>query len=176
MKINSSYIDTLMKKLFKSYSIIPFNIFKEEYDLNKDIYILKNYYLTHSEIHRLYDKERILLPQLTQCNSWLIYDNNLTPLSGTLNYPYKYAIYNEVVPNKLWLISIHTDLNNVEFHLLDIFNTVPANAYCNMNINQYVTPKLFADALIQTMKIKYKKYLERVYLSSTNSYLALKNI
>ena len=172
--ITSSYISTLIQKLFPNYTIIPYVLFKDIYSFN-ECTLYKNYLLQHTELHRLYDKEKVKLPYISFQNQYLYCNNELALYAKKLDIPSLILIYNELISRKLWLITSHMNKTKVTFYLLDIYNYVPSNAVCVMDITKYSSAKSFADEFIQTIHVRYKKYLERVYLSSINSFIAIRD-
>ena len=174
-----SYIDSLMIKQLNNPPIIDESLLD---DINGAI-IKETYNTQHQEIHRIYDKEKVKIPIANLQNRWIYLNGQLALYNETnASMPIERLIYYEVTSKKLWLECIINDkfisheTSIIQLLLIEHqdFKSILSTSV-NIDFSLCNNRKEFADQTLLVLNVRWKKYLERVYLSLMDLYIIIKN-
>ena len=172
-----AYVDFLFTKQMNlptvDMSLIRSSL-KNNSIVNKVIYEL--YQVQHQEVHRLYES-KTKIPVVKLQNRWIQVNNNLSSLKEDNKFddiPIIKVIYYEVVPRILWLKVTRKTINEkIKIELIEnqnydqLFVTSTEIDICNNS-------QEFATTVLETLIVRWKKYLERVYLSLMDLFIVIK--
>ena len=130
-----------------------------------------------------FDKEKVKIPIANLQNRWIYLNGQLALYNETnASIPIERLIYYEVTFKKLWLECIINDkfisheTSIIQLLLIEhqdfksIFSTS-----VNIDFSLCNNRKEFADQTLLVLNVRWKKYLERVYLSLMDLYIIIKN-
>ena len=172
-----AYVDFLFTKQMNlstiDMSLIRLSL-KDNSIVNKVIYEL--YQVQHQEVHRLYEG-KIKIPVVKLQRRWIQVNNNLSSLKEDDKFndiSIIKVIYYEVVPRILWLKVTRKTINEkIKIELIEnqnydqLFVTSTEIDICNNS-------QEFATTVLETLIVRWKKYLERVYLSLMDLFIVIK--
>lgn len=172
-----SHIDYLMLKQLNIPSTINISLLENELSkLNKtnNAIIKETYLIQHQEVHRICDN--IKKPVLMLQNRWLYLNNQIALINSSYpsNIPIEKLIYYEVIPKILWLELLIQEQFQVDksfmIKLIDCQDFKNLFVSSIQRIFNYTDTYTFAEDIINNLHIRWKKYLERTYLSLLDLY------
>lgn len=172
-----SYVDYLLMKQLNISATVDMSIIQNKYtnnDINTAV-IKETYIVKHQEIHRIFDK--IKIPQIQLQNRWLYINGQLALINdNTIDAPaVEKLIFYEVSAKILWLQVLinnqHTDECTIS--LIECQNMQNLFISSTNKKFHYECNRTFAEDILHSLHIRWKKYLERVYLSLMDLYTAI---
>lgn len=172
-----SYVDYLLMKQLNISATVDMSIIQSEYtdnDINNTV-IKETYIVKHQEIHRIFDKVKI--PQIQLQNRWLYINGQLALMTdNTIDVPaIEKLIFYEVSARVLWLQVLINNQHTDEFTISLIECQDMQNLFISSTNKtfQYEDNHTFAEDILHSLHIRWKKYLERAYLSLMDLYTVI---